>query len=207
MSDTFNSSVFINCPFDERYRILLKPLLFTIQFCHLTPRIASERLDSSEVRIEKIQEIIVECKYSIHDLSRIRSSAPDEYYRLNIGFEIGIDLGCKLFHPDPKHRAKQLLILEAEKFSYQKAISDLSGSDVRCHYENPELLVEEVRAWLASLLEWELPGPNTIWYEYNAFNMDLLAEFEANGFTPKQIDQLNMPEFLRYLQEWIALNR
>lgn len=207
MSDTFNSSVFINCPFDERYRILLKPLLFTIQFCHLIPRIASERLDSSEVRIEKIQDIIQECKYSIHDLSRIRSSAPDEYYRLNIGFEIGIDMGCKLYHPDPKYKSKQLLILEAEKFSYQKAISDLSGSDVRCHYENPELLIEEVRAWLASLLEWELPGPNTIWYEYNAFNMDLLAEFTANGFTQKQIDQLNMPEFLRYLQEWITLNR
>jgi hypothetical protein len=207
MSDTFNSSVFINCPFDERYRILLKPLLFTIQFCHLIPRIASERLDSSEVRIEKIQAIIEECKYSIHDLSRIRSSAPGEYYRLNIGFEIGVDLGCKLYHPDPKYKAKQLLILEAEKFSYQKAISDLSGSDVRCHHENPELLIEEVRAWLASLLEWELPGPNTIWYEYNAFNMDLFTEFKANGFTEKQIEQLNMPEFLRYLQEWIEAKR
>jgi hypothetical protein len=203
MTENFSKNVFINCPFDEGYRLLLKPLLFTIQYCYLTPRIASERLDSSEVRIEKIQSIIEDCKYSIHDLSRIRATEAGEFFRLNIGLEIGLDLGCKSYHPDPAYRAKQLLILEGERYSYQKAISDLAGSDVRSHNNSPERLIEEVRAWLASLVEWDLPGPNTIWYEYNAFNMALVDEFTANGFTQVQIEQLNMPEFLRYLEQWI----
>ena len=116
-------------------------------------------------------------------------------------------MGCKRYNPDPKYKTKQSLILEGEKFSYQKALSDLSGSDVRCHHDDPEELVEEVRAWLASFVEWDLPGPNTIWYEYNAFNMDLFSEFTANGFKQDQIEQLNMPEYLRYLNQWIDLKR
>ena len=207
MSDLFTKNVFINCPFDEKYRVLLKPLLFTIKYCSLNPRIASERMDSSEVRIDKIQAIIEACKYSIHDLSRIKATEKGEFYRLNIALEIGLDMGCKLYHPDPKYKTKQSLILEGEKFSYQKALSDLSGSDVRCHHDDPEQLVEEVRAWLASFVEWDLPGPNTIWYEYNAFNMDLFTEFTANGFKQDQIEQLNMPEYLRYLNQWIDLKR
>lgn len=207
MSDLFTKNVFINCPFDEKYRVLLKPLLFTIKYCSLNPRIASERMDSSEVRIDKIQAIIEACKYSIHDLSRIKATEKGEFYRLNIALEIGLDMGCKLYNPDPKYKTKQSLILEGEKFSYQKALSDLSGSDVRCHHDEPEQLVEEVRAWLASFVEWDLPGPNTIWYEYNAFNMDLFTEFTANGFKQDQIEQLNMPEYLRYLNQWIELKR
>lgn len=207
MSDLFTKNVFINCPFDEKYRVLLKPLLFTIKYCSLNPRIASERMDSSEVRIDKIQSIIEACKYSIHDLSRIKATEKGEFYRLNIALEIGLDMGCKLYNPDPKYKTKQSLILEGEKFSYQKALSDLSGSDVRCHHDDPEELVEEVRAWLASFVEWDLPGPNTIWYEYNAFNMDLFSEFTANGFKQDQIEQLNMPEYLRYLNQWIDLKR
>jgi hypothetical protein len=207
MSDLFTKNVFINCPFDEKYRVLLKPLLFTIKYCSLNPRIASERMDSSEVRIDKIQAIIEACKYSIHDLSRIKATEKGEFYRLNIALEIGLDMGCKLYNPDPKYKTKQSLILEGEKFSYQKALSDLSGSDVRCHHDDPEQLVEEVRAWLASFVEWDLPGPNTIWYEYNAFNMDLFTEFTANGFKQDQIEQLNMPEYLRYLNQWIELKR
>jgi hypothetical protein len=207
MSDLFTKNVFINCPFDEKYRVLLKPLLFTIKYCSLNPRIASERMDSSEVRIDKIQAIIEACKYSIHDLSRIKATEKGEFYRLNIALEIGLDMGCKLYNPDPKYKTKQSLILEGEKFSYQKALSDLSGSDVRCHHDDPEQLVEEVRAWLASFVEWDLPGPNTIWYEYNAFNMDLFTEFTANGFKKDQIEQLNMPEYLRYLNQWIDLKR
>jgi hypothetical protein len=164
-------------------------------------------MDSSEVRIDKIQAIIEACKYSIHDLSRIKATEKGEFYRLNIALEIGIDMGCKLYNPDPKYKTKQSLILEGEKFSYQKALSDLSGSDVRCHHDDPEELVEEVRAWLASFVEWDLPGPNTIWYEYNAFNMDLFSEFTANGFKQDQIEQLNMPEYLRYLNQWIDLKR
>lgn len=93
----FERNVFVNCPFDEAYYPLLRPLLFTIIYVDLLPRIATERLDSGEARISKIIELIEESRYAIHDLSRIQAEAAGEFYRLNMPFELGIDVGCRLF--------------------------------------------------------------------------------------------------------------
>ena len=70
----FSKNVFINCPFDSEYHSLLRPLLFTAVYLGFNPKIALERSDSGEQRIDKICELIRESKYSIHDLSRLRSS-------------------------------------------------------------------------------------------------------------------------------------
>lgn len=93
----FAKNVFVNCPFDPAYVTLLRPLLFTILYLGYVPRIASERLDSGEPRIDKIVELIRESKFSIHDLSRMQSSQEKEVYRLNMAFELGVDFGCRSF--------------------------------------------------------------------------------------------------------------
>ena len=67
-SASFSKNVFINCPFDSDYVALLRPLLFTVLYLGYTPRIASERLDSGEPRIDKISELVQRSKFSIHDL-------------------------------------------------------------------------------------------------------------------------------------------
>jgi hypothetical protein len=71
---TFEKNVFVNCPFDEAYLSLLRPILFVILDLGLTPRIALESLNSGKARIEKIIRLIEESKYAIHDLSRLRAS-------------------------------------------------------------------------------------------------------------------------------------
>jgi hypothetical protein len=98
-SDTvpFDNNVFVNCPFDASYCALVRPLLFTIIYLKLKPRIALERSDSGEPRIEKIFELIRESRYGIHDLSRIEASTVGEIFRLNMPFELGIDVGCRRF--------------------------------------------------------------------------------------------------------------
>lgn len=202
---SYESNVFINCPFDDAYRPLLKALLFTIKSCGLHPRIASERLDAYEARVEKIIELIAESKYSIHDLSRIKSAGTDEYYRLNMPFEIGLDLGCKKFHPDEKYRSKFSLILEKERFSLHKALSDLSSSDVKCHNEDAEQLVEEVRTWFSETGLSNLPGPSLVWDNFNIFNADLYARKVREGFKPLQIDKLPVPEFLKAVDKWLQV--
>jgi hypothetical protein len=204
MDSIFERNVFINCPFDDEYKRLLHPLFFTVSACGLTPRIATERMDSSEMRIEKIREIIEDSKYSIHDLSRIRSKRPKEYARLNMPFEIGLDFGCKIYHTDPKYRNKGFLILEAERYGTQKALSDLSGFDLKCHHNDPENIVSEVRTWLAEMGFQNLPGPDFIWIQYNKFNSDLFTDFSKNGFKPAQITNLATLEFFRYLNDWLA---
>jgi hypothetical protein len=82
--DRFASSVFVNCPFDAEYLPLLRPLLFCIVYLGFIPRIASERSDSGESRIDKISELIGECRYSIYDLSRLRAAEVGEFSRMNM---------------------------------------------------------------------------------------------------------------------------
>jgi hypothetical protein len=122
----FERNVFVNCPFDKRFQPLLRPLLFTIIYLGLQPRIALERTDSGESRLDKILELIRESKYSIHDLSRSEANAAGELYRLNMPFELGLDHGCRTFG-QAKFRDKRALVLEAEPHRYKAAISDLSG--------------------------------------------------------------------------------
>ena len=100
-SSTFSNNVFINCPFDEDHEQLLHAILFCLIRFGFKPGIAAERIDSGEARPEKIKELIRESKYSIHDLSRFRSSAYDEHYRMNMPFELGLDFGCKNFGGNP----------------------------------------------------------------------------------------------------------
>jgi len=203
MINHFDRNVFINCPFDHEYRLLLIPILFTLRYCKLVPRIASERLDSSEIRLDKIIEIILESKYSIHDLSRIKSSKKGEYYRLNMPLEIGLDLGCKKFHPDEKYRGKKSLILEGERYSTNKGLSDLSGADVKCHENDAEKVIECVRTWMVEVGRHYVPGPNMIWDDYNIFYAVLSDEFLKRGFKQSQIDTLSIPEYLKFLDEWL----
>ena len=55
---SFERNVFVNCPFDKRFLRLLRPLLFTIIYLKLIPRIALERTDSGESRLDTIVQLI-----------------------------------------------------------------------------------------------------------------------------------------------------
>lgn len=178
----FVKNVFINCPFDDQYTNLLKPLLFIIIKIGLEPRIASERLDSGEVRLEKIIELIMECKYGIHDLSRCKSTKKNEYSRFNMPFELAIDIAAKEFHPDKKIKTKIFLILEEEKYSVQKSLSDLSFSDTECHDGDPEELIYNVRNWFYKTGYTKIESPSSIWDAYNYFYADLYEKKTDEGF-------------------------
>jgi len=143
----FTKNVFINCPLDPDYTPLLKCLLFTIKKIGLIPRLALERHDSGEIRLQKIKQLIEESKYSIHDLSKVIAEKKGEFFRLNMPFELGLDLGCRDYHPAKKYRNKKFLIIEKEKYSTQKALSDLSFADCKYHKNEPEEIVYEVRTW------------------------------------------------------------
>jgi hypothetical protein len=108
------------------------------------------RLDSGEPRIDKIVEQIQQSKFSIHDLSRIESLNKEELYRLNMASELGIDFGYRLF-AEGEAKSKKFLILEKERYRYLKALSDIAGSDIKNHNDEPEDLVREVRNWFVEI--------------------------------------------------------
>src|SRR3954452_17951443 len=157
----FQKNVFVNCPFDVEYLPLLRPLLFTVIDLGFRPRIALESLDSGRPRIEKIISLIKNSKFAVHDLSRLRARKKDEYFRLNMPFELGIDVGCRLFKRGRWSR-KKCLILEAEKYRHQAAISDISNSAIAVHNDKPDIVSAKVRNWLNGEACPRSPGPSRV---------------------------------------------
>ena len=204
--EDFERNVFINCPFDEQFYPLLRPLLFTILSFGFNPRIALERSDSGELRIGKICELIRASKYSIHDLSRLRAGRKNEFYRLNMPFELGIEYGCRQFSSNHL-KEKRCLILEKERYNYIRALSDLSGVDIKSHQNDPPTLVREVRNWFVETVGLRsLKSSTFIWYGFNDFMSDFYVKREEEGFSDEDLDMMSIPEFVSFIKEWLQDN-
>jgi hypothetical protein len=200
---TFERSVFVNCPFDSTYLPLLRPLLFTIIYLGFIPRIALESLDSGRPRLEKIIALIKQSRYAIHDLSRCRAERKGEYFRLNMPFELGIDVGCRLFRRGDS-ASKKCLILEAKRFRYQIAISDLSGSDIAPHHNRPRAVVSAVRNWINGHARFRATGPTEIWNVFNQFMALNFGALRERGFSRRDIQQLSIDELIHCMRRWVA---
>jgi hypothetical protein len=201
----FSESVFVNCPFDKGYIFLLWPLLFTIIYLGFKPRIALESKNSGAPRIDKIVAQIRESMYAIHDLSRIQANKKGEFFRLNMPFELGLDVGCRLYSTG-KRRHKKCLILEAERFRYQAALSDISGSDIETHNNDPRDVVVGVRNWLSNEAGIDSDGPEMIWASFNDFLAANSGELQQNGFLKKDIEKLPVGELLRRMRRWCGVH-
>lgn len=196
-------NVFINCPFDDEYRDLLRPLLFTVIYLGFTPRIALERLNSGEPRFEKLCELIEESKYAIHDLSRMKAAAAGELFRLNMPFELGLFIGCGRFGGKQQSK-KECLILEKERYRFQAAISDLSNSDIAAHKNDAEEIVVQVRDWLAQRLDHTAAdGPAKIWGSFMDFMAANDEDLADRGWTKDRIAQLPIPELIDRMETWV----
>jgi hypothetical protein len=198
---TFENSVFINCPLDSDYKPILKAMLFCIVSLGYVPRLASERVDSAENRLDKIRSLIEQSQYSIHDLSRCQATRKGEHYRLNMPFELGIDYGCRQYFGRGRER-KKLLILEEERYRYQAALSDLSGCDIETHSGKYELAVRKVRNWLVAEAGTEADGANRILADYADFQeWHYQRQLEA-GFSEDDIRDYPIKELLTSMTTW-----
>ena len=202
----FDTNVFVNCPFDSDYLPLLRPLLFTVIDLGFVPRIALERLDSGRPRIEKIISLIKESKYAIHDLSRLEARVAGEYFRLNMPFELGVDVGCRLFKSG-RWSGKKCLILETEKYRYQAAISDMSNSDIAVHGNDPLKVVAEVRNWLNNEARLRASGPAKVWGRFTDFMADNYTALKARGFSDADVEALPVAELIDCMRQWKRITR
>jgi hypothetical protein len=200
--DAFSRSVFVNCPFDSEYLPLLRPLLFTIIYVGFVPRIASERSDSGENRIDKICTLLRECRYSIHDLSRLRASQAGEFSRMNMPFEFGIEYGCRVFG-SATLRTKKCLVLEKDQHEFQKAISDLAGIDIKRHGNEPAEIVRGVRNWFVETVRLRhVPSATRIWYRFADFTSDFYDARLADGYTDEDLNMMPAPEYIDFIRRW-----
>ncbi len=199
----FEKNVFINCPFDSAYKSLLRPLLFIILYFDFNPKIASERSNSAEQRIDKICEFIESSKYSIHDLSRLKSMKKIEYARHNMPFELGIDYGSRKF-AENHFGEKKFLVLEKERYDYSKALSDFAGADIKNHNDDPRTIIKVVRNWFVETVNLTgVAATSVIWSDFIDFMADFDAERRSNGFEDEDIYEMPTPEFTGFIKEWL----
>jgi hypothetical protein len=181
-------------------------MLFCLVRFGLRPRVATERNNAGETRIDKIADLIKESEYSIHDLSRCQAREAGEHYRMNMPFELGMDFACRRYGGEPYSR-KKILVLEEQKYRYQAALSDLAGIDIVPHEGKYELAVKAVRDWLAAMPGFERIAERKVLSEYEDFQEWYAEKRRADGFVEDDLRNVPVPELLQAMFEWMAAGR
>ena len=199
-STHYNDNVFINCPFDSAYKELFDAIVFAVHDCGFIPRCALEEEDASEVRIDKIYNIIASCRYGIHDISRTELDAGSGLPRFNMPLELGVFLGAKKFGIEEQKR-KKCLILDTKPYRYQQFISDIAGQDIQAHNDTPEAIVKVVRDWLRNASRREaIPSGGIIWERYQEF-MEKLPQMAKEG--QLIVEELIFNDYTLLVAQWL----
>jgi hypothetical protein len=202
--NTYSKNVFINCPFDQKYKKLFIATIFVIHDAGLYTRCSLEFKDSSVNRIDKIVKIISECKFGINDISRIETEGRYKLPRFNMPFELGLFLGCKKYG-FRKQKQKSCLILDKKPYRYQKFLSDISGYDIFSHNNKTSDLIVCIRDWLQTESNLKtIPSSEFINSRYKKF----LKSFPK---TEKKLLWNNSKEFTfidyqNFVIEWLKIN-
>ena len=203
MEAPYDVSVFINVPFDQHYLKLFHALIFAVHDCGFVARCALESDDGSDTRIDKIVRIIRACRYGIHDLSRTTLDSRNNLPRFNMPLELGLFLGAKRFGSHEQRR-KRCLILERDRFRYQKFCSDISGQDIHAHQNQVEHAIRAVRKWLqASRPDVGIPSASVIFARYLQFRVALP---EICTLQRLDVKDLSFLEFRSLAVSWMEMD-
>lgn len=194
------TSVFINCPFDPDFQPIFEAIVFAVLRSGFTPRCALETDDASETRFAKIQKIVEECRYGIHDISRTETSGAPPLPRFNMPLELGLFLGAKRYGDTVQGR-KRVLILDHERYRYQRFISDIAGQDIHSHGGDPAVAIGVVTAWLRSQSgRSTIPGGKRVCWEFEQFRAELPGTLQAAHL---QADEMTFVDFVAIASAYI----
>lgn len=198
----YNENVFINCPFDSAYKPLFNAIVFAVYDCGFVARCALEEDDGSQIRVQKIYEIISKCRLGIHDLSRVKLDKSTRLPRFNMPLELGAFLGAKYFGSNEQSQ-KVCLILDSEKYRYQKFISDISGQDIQAHANDPRKVIGLVRNWLRVHSQTSIPSGSVILNRYEAFKDDLPPLCKELRL---HIKEIIYSDYVLLVSKWLKIN-
>jgi hypothetical protein len=126
---------------------------------------------------------------------------------MNMPFELGIDYGLRNSGVT-KLLGKQFLILEATKYDYMKAISDINGFDIKVHNNETEKIFECLYSWLSETLKINKQDPPLkMFYDFIDFNTSLFDEkvtqFGSDDLAKNYIEKISIPEYIGEIKERI----
>jgi hypothetical protein len=199
---SFSTSIFINCPFDEEYAPLLEAAIFCCVYAGLSPLLANVRLENGENRFDKIFGLIRRSKYSIHDLSRNKSSVEQEYFRMNMPFECGLDFGLRK-SGNRQLAGKKFLIFENNKYELKKSLSDIAGQDPEHHNGDYQVLIRKIRDFLKVEADLKIAGTSKILSDYADYQAWLVEKKIAEGHSEEEALNLPTQERIDEMQTWV----
>jgi len=201
----YETDVFINCPFDEAFAPLLEAMLFCVVYAGLSPRLATESLEAGQNRLDKIFSLAKGAKYSIHDLSRSRSTKAKEFVRMNMPFELGLDLGIRRA-ADDLPSPKKFLIFEQVAHETKRVLSDLAGQDVEAHQGRFDEVLRRTRNFFRVEAEIDLPGAHRI-ADYGTFQGWMVEKKVSEGHSERDALRLPTSEKLAEMRAWVAAGK
>lgn len=202
----YKNSVFLNVPFDPKYKRLFEAAIFAIYDCGFVARSAKEDEESGTPRVQKIYELIQQSKYGIHDISRVTLDTKNRLPRFNMPLELGIWLGAKEYG-SPRDRQKRALVLERVDHRYQIFCSDISGQDPRSHNNDTSVLIRRIRNWLRNSPDYKnraFPGPERMIARYGEFRAQLPTQCRLNGLTWRDLE---FNDYCTLIAGWLKVNR
>jgi hypothetical protein len=199
----FDRNVLINCPFEAQYRPVLDSLLFCVTRAGMTPKLATDRADAGESRLEKICGLMKESRFSVHDLSRCQATKKGEISRLNMPFELGIDYGYRNCG-NPGLATKRFLVMDEKPHRLRQALSDINGWDPTAHEGNAEKALKELRNWLNQEAGTSLPGGDILFGESLIFAERKLGQPDH---ARADVDTYSPFELTRAMLRWNDLGR
>jgi hypothetical protein len=187
MAADTNRDVFVNCPFDDQYREFFYAIVFTVIRSGFVARCALETDNSADNRFDKICQIIKECRYGIHDISRTEPDGEPPLPRFNMPLELGVFLGAKKYG-GPAHRTKSCIIFDRQQYRFQRFISDIAGQDIHAHGGDVRRLITELAMWLRTQSrDSNVPGGIAIANEFETFNAALPDIYAARQLDPSEV--------------------
>jgi len=196
-----NNSIFFNCPFDQTYKPIFDALVFAAYDCGYVARCALEIDNAGQVRIEKILKIIRDCRLGVHDISRTELDADSQLPRFNMPFELGLFVAAAQFGV-AEQRQKVCLILDKERYRFQKFISDIAGQDIASHGSDPDEAIKALRKWLSALpTQATLPGGASIVRRYHLFQKQLPAILSDLDI---EADEMTFSDYANFVGVWLA---
>jgi hypothetical protein len=135
-----NNAVFLNIPYDEKFRRLYLAYISGLIHLGLDPH-ATIEIPGGRNRLDKIIDLIRNCRYSIHDLSRVQlDRTPPATPRFNMPFELGLAVASAHIDSTPH----DWFVFETVHRRASKSLSDLSGTDPNVHYGTVEGVMREL---------------------------------------------------------------
>ena len=200
---SFDDCVFVNCPFDAKFKPLLHAILFAIHDCGFVARHALQDVGGKESRLDKITRLIQSSRWSIHDVSRVELSGGNKLPRFNMPFECGLAFGAMRLCAANDRDA---LVMTGVQFQDKATISDLAGIDPGYHDNQAEIVIAKVRRFLAAKRSGPgIRGHANIYRRFLAYKKALPAALKPEHKSVAEISSFDyIDDWLRLAVVWIA---